>query len=204
MTSGLLFIFGFGGHARSVADVALTCGYSKLIFIDQNAHEGELFLDFPVQKVPSLSVDACFFAASDTYLRKEQILVALADKKKVKTLISPTATRGVGAVIQTGTVVGDHAHIGPMAKIGMGSIINTAAIIEHECQVGDFSHVSVNATLAGRVTVGQHVFIGAGAVVRDWVTIGDHITIGAGAVVVHDLVEPGIYVGVPAKRRPVF
>jgi len=41
--------------------------------------------------------------------------------------------------------------------------------------------------------------LGAGATVRDGRCIGDDIVIGAGAVVVSDLIQPGVYVGVPAK-----
>lgn len=98
-------------------------------------------------------------------------------------------------------MIAHHAHIGPMADIGVGCIINTGAIVEHECCVGDFSHISINATLAGRVKVGHHVFIGAGSVVRDKITIGDNIIIGAGSTVTHDLFEPGTYVGSPAVRH---
>src|SRR5579863_1704052 len=48
---GDLVLLGFGGHARSVADVALTAGYGRLWFVDDNAAEGERFLDFPVQRL---------------------------------------------------------------------------------------------------------------------------------------------------------
>ena len=41
--------------------------------------------------------------------------------------------------------------------------------------------------------------IGVGAVVRDFVQIGSNIVVGAGAVVVKDLLEPGTYVGCPAR-----
>ena len=67
--------------------------------------------------------------------------------------------------------------------------------------MGDFSHISINVTLAGRVKVGHHVFIGAGSVVRDKITIGDNIIIGAGSTVIHDLLEPGTYLGSPAVRH---
>ena len=195
-----LIIFGFGGHARSVADVALACGYSALCFVEPNAQDGELFLEHPVHKELPYHAGTCFFAAGDSELRKNQMKLIIEQDWKIETLIAPSATRCTGASIQVGAFVGHHAHIGPMAKIGVGCIINTAAVIEHECEVGDFSHVSVNTTLAGRVTIGRNVFVGASAVVKDKITIGDNITIGAGAVVVDNLLEPGIYVGIPAKR----
>ncbi len=194
-----LVIMGCGGHARSVADVAIHCGYSDFVFVDEHAREHEFCLDFPVNRQAPSVIEACFIAYGDTYQRKEAINHVLGFQWPLVTIFSPHATRGVGSSFQWGTIVAHHAHIGPMASIGMGCIINTGAIIEHDCQVGDFSHVSVNATLAGRVIIGQHVLIGAGAVVRDRVVIGDYVTVGAGATVVHDLLTPGVYVGTPAR-----
>ena len=43
--------------------------------------------------------------------------------------------------------------------------------------------------------------IGTGAVVVQGVVIGEGCMIGAGAVVVEDCLLPGVYVGVPARRR---
>jgi UDP-N-acetylbacillosamine N-acetyltransferase len=83
--------------------------------------------------------------------------------------------------------------------VGQGVIINTGAIIDHETSVGDFSHISVGATLAGRCRVGHRVMVGVGASVRDGCSIGDDIIVGVGSVVVSDLLEPGVYLGLPAK-----
>ena len=46
-----LALLGFGGHARSVADVALTAGFDRLLFVDENVQRGESFLGFPVQRL---------------------------------------------------------------------------------------------------------------------------------------------------------
>ena len=48
MTVRGLLILGFGGHARSVADVALNFGFDELLFVDENAAEGETLWGFPV------------------------------------------------------------------------------------------------------------------------------------------------------------
>lgn len=199
MKMSSLVLFGFGGHARSIADVAITCGYKELIFVDNNATEQEFFAEFPVQKSIPDAFANCFCAAGNNKLRREQFANAETNGWNIATLFSPHATRGIGSTINRGTVVAHHAHVGPMSVVGQGCIINTAAIVEHDCRIGNFSHVSVNATLTGRVKIGDNVFIGAGVVVRDGVIIGDNITIGAGATVVHDLHEPGVYVGTPAK-----
>lgn len=194
-----LLILGFGGHARSVADIALACGYKKLLFLDAAAREGEHFLNFPVYSHIAENHWQCFLAAGDNYRREEQMHHAVTNEWSIETLFSPHAYRGVGSEIGRGTLVAHHAHIGPVARIGDACIINTAAIIEHECDIGDFSHVSVNATLAGGVVLGRKVLIGVGATVRNGVTICDQTVIAAGATVVCDISEPGIYVGTPAR-----
>src|SRR5262249_20302521 len=89
--------------------------------------------------------------------------------------------------------------INPNTKIGVHSIINTGAIIEHDNHIGDFVHVSPNATLCGTVSVGNGTHIGASVTVKNNISICGDCKIGIGAAVVKDIVEPGTYVGVPAR-----
>lgn len=42
--------------------------------------------------------------------------------------------------------------------------------------------------------------LGAGAVIIDGLLVGNHSVIGAGAVVCNAITEPGVYVGVPARK----
>lgn len=194
-----IYLLGFGGHARSVADVALAAGIKSLIFVDANALPGESFAGFPaVTALPKTLIAgwSVFPAQGDNLSRK-----ATHNKQQapIAKLISPKATIGVRAEVGEGTIVGHHAHIGPAASVGRGVIVNTGAAVEHECQVGDFSHISVNATVAGRARIGSNVFVGAGATVIDKVSICDDVVIGAGATVVRDITAPGTYVGTPAR-----
>lgn len=198
-----LVVFGFGGHARSVADIALSAGYASLMFIDANARENENFLGHPVLRhlPPTFPAGwSCIAASGDNLVRSRQIKSIQESGWPLATLIAPTASVGAGASIGPGTVVAHHAHVGPLAKVGTGVIVNTGAIVEHDCVVGDFVHVSVNATAAGRVRLGDFVFLGAGATVIDGSSVGKEITVGAGAVVTRPLEIPGTYVGVPAVR----
>jgi UDP-N-acetylbacillosamine N-acetyltransferase len=197
-----LVILGFGGHARSVADVALAGGIESLLFVDPNAKPGETLAGFPVSSRldgPIPEGWLVFPAAGDNALRAGQI-AAVADDTLLHTLVSPRAYVGLSTRIGRGTLVAHHAHLGPMSIVGTGCIINTAAIVEHESVVGDYCHISVNATIAGRCRIGNRGFVGAGATVIDGIDIGDDITIGAGSVVVHSLREPGVYVGNPARK----
>jgi len=198
-----LLILGFGGHARSVADVALSVGFNSLLFIDENAREAETFLGFNVQRKFSGILPEgwlCMPAIGDNRQRHDQVEYARESGWPLATLISNSATIGVGADISQGCFIGHHAHVGPMAKLGVGCIINTSAVIEHESKIGDFVHISVNAVVAGRSAIGDYSFIGAGATVIDGINICNNVTIGAGSVVIRSIDCSGVYVGSPAYR----
>lgn len=197
-----LLILGFGGHARSVADVALAAGIAEILFVDPNARKGEDFLGHAVVSEYARNLPegwACMPAAGDNLRRQRQVRDASERGWAIATLIAPDASIGAGAMLAEGTLVARHAHVGPLARIGKGVIINTGAAVEHDCVVGDFVHVSVNATLAGRSRLNDFVFLGAGGTVIDGVEVGRNITIGAGGVVIESLEVPGTYVGVPAR-----
>ena len=192
-----LYILGFGGHARSVSDVALQVGIERLVFVDPAATQTDQ--QFVVlQELPHHIEDgwAVFPAIGNNKIRK----AVCADlMNKLAIVSSRHASIGFQAEIGRGTFIGHHAHVGPFANIGSGVILNTGAIVEHDCIVGDFSHVSVNATLAGSTCIGSNVMIGAGATVIDGIRICDDVVVGAGATVVRNIDRPGTYVGTPAK-----
>lgn len=195
-----LVLIGCGGHARSVADIALIAGYTDIIFLDSNARPGETIFGFPVTSDEAV-------LAGDV-----EVIIALGDNedrcaeydryadKNFAEIVSPTAHVGRDAEIGRGTVILQDAHVGPEAKIGENTIINTKALVEHECVIGAHTHISVNSTVAGRCKIGSFVFVGAGSVVRDGKSVCDNVVIGAGAVVVKHITEPGIYAGTPAVR----
>src|SRR5205823_732685 len=115
-----LVVLGFGGHARSVADVALAGGIENLRFVDPNARPGETLAGFPVSRRldgPLPEGWLLFPAAGDNALRADQ-MSAIADKALAHTLISPRAYVGLLAKIGRGTLVAHHAHLGPMSIVG--------------------------------------------------------------------------------------
>ena len=200
-----LRIYGFGGHARSIADVAIASGIQQLVFADVNARDDESFLGFQVIKAFDDGLPdgwQCFAAAGDNRKRWAQVEHIQAQGWPLATIISPTATVGIGATIAAGTFVGHHCHVGPMARIGQSCILNTGSIVEHDCVVGDFTHVSVNATLAGRSELGSFVFLGTGATVIDNCSVPDGTMCGAGTIVTRALTVSGTYVGAPARLEP--
>ncbi len=202
MTSRGLLILGFGGHARSVADVARDLGIEELAFVDPGA-PGRAFAGGPVfAAIPELLAPGwtAFPAAGDNTVRQRQVEGAAALGLAMEPLISRHAYVGLGAIVLPASFIAHHAHIGPMATIGRGALINTGAIIDHDSRIGEFTHIAVNATVAGGCTIGSLVFVGAGATVIDNIDIANGAIIGAGSTVIDDITEPGVYVGSPARR----
>ena len=78
--------------------------------------------------------------------------------------------------------------------------MNTAAVVEHDNQIANYVHISVGARLGGTVQIGKDSWIGIGAVVKNNLSICSGCIVGAGGVVVKSLFEPGVYVGIPARR----
>lgn len=197
-----MLILGFGGHARSVADVALASGIKQLYFLDNNAKPHESFASFPVKSTMDFELPmdwVVFPAAGDNKKRSEQCDWAIEQGLRLGTLISPTATLGIGAQVGEGSFIAHHAHLGPMALVERGCIINTGAVVEHECFVGQFSHVSIGALVAGRSRIGARCFLGAGSTVIDGLRLAEDVTLGAGACAHRNLDLSGTYVGVPAR-----
>jgi sugar O-acyltransferase (sialic acid O-acetyltransferase NeuD family) len=115
-------------------------------------------------------------------------------------VISPQAVVNEGLTLGAGTMVFDGAIVNSGASVGAACIINTGSIVEHDCVLGADVHIGPGATVSGGSRVGEHSMIGAGATVIHGVSICGGCLIGAGAVVTKDLVQAGVYAGVPVRR----
>ena len=54
--------------------------------------------------------------------------------------------------------------------------------------------------VSGNVKIQDKVYMGNNSSIREKLIINESITIGANAAVVKDLIEPGVYVGIPTKK----
>lgn len=101
---------------------------------------------------------------------------------------------GLGNIFCFGSVVM------PDTKIGNFLYQSVHTSIGHDCVIGDSMSLFPGAKISGNVSVGNKVLVGAGATIKENVQICDDVTIGAGALVIHSITEPGVYVGVPARK----
>lgn len=190
MATTSLYIYGNGGHAKVVADIARANGYDNLIFLDDNS---DMKFNSNLPKHPII------IAIGNTLIRQKLQNLVLSSGFELITLIHPTAVIGSDVTIGNGSVVMPGAIINAKSTIGNGVIINSGAIIEHECTIGDFAHICPGVAIAGGSLVGERSWIGIGSSIIQNITIKPDITIGAGSVVVKDILEGSLAYGNPCR-----
>ena len=202
-------IIGTGGHCRVLLSLLTACGDHEVRGIVDLAEPrvGEVIMGIPV--IGSITLLEKFHGSAglDVFLAVGNNAQRRIWWQKVgdlglamPNLISPQAIVDPHAHLGDANVVCARAFIGPEAVLGNNNLINTAAVLEHEVRVGSHCHFSSSSTVAGRSQIGDGCFVGAGATVIDFVKVERDITIGAGATVVRSITNPGVYVGVPAKK----
>lgn len=203
-----LTIVGCGWHAHVVAELAeLTGSYSQIQLLDRDWPTKTVWGDWPViggfdtlDQDLSNSSEVFFVALGDNKARVILCSQIVERGGKLATLVHPHAFVSPTASLKPGTVICAGGIVQPYASIGLGCIINTAATVEHHCDLADGVHLSPGVHLSGNVSVGKTTWLGTGVNVRDKITIGEGITIGVGSVVVKDILEIGIYSGVPSRK----
>lgn len=203
-----IVIFGCGGHAKVVADIARRSGRTVRAFVDPNANTA-IFLDAPVvvgiedllREAPTPFNAVVAIGDNATRLKIVADIDSLGSNIAFAILMHPSASIASDVKLGPGTVVMAQAAINSSSTIGRHAIVNTHASIDHDCRIEDFASIGPGAVLGGRVSVGRHSAVSIGAVISHAVSIGENTIIGAGAVVVRDIPAGVVAYGNPC--RPV-
>lgn len=199
--SDSVILIGGSGHAKVVIDCIQSSGGHIAGILDDGIAAGTIVLGIPVLGKVSAYTQypeyAFLIAIGNNAIRRR-----IAEELPVKwhNVIHPSSMVSQYAHIGTGTVVMPHAVVNSGASVGSHCIINTGAIVEHDNCIADYVHISPSVSLGGTVSIGAGTHIGIGASVRNNISICGGCTIGAGAAVVKDILKPGTYAGVPARR----
>lgn len=202
-------ILGGGGHAKVLISVVRKLSWTIVGYVDQRdvgpvlgaPHAGDdgvlpgLLVRHP-GCVAALGVGKVDASARRADLQSATEALGF----EFPAIVSPNAVVNHEVELGAGTAVFDGAVVNAGAVLGPTCIVNTNATVEHDCRIGTNVHIAPGATVSGDVTIGEHTFVGAGAVVIHGVRIAASCVIGAGSMVTHDLIEPGTYVGAPARR----
>ncbi|MBE2271530.1 MAG: acetyltransferase [Anaerolinea sp.] len=193
-----LLILGAGGHAKNVAEVALSLGMEIAGFLDdQQANWGKTFFGYPVlggidlDVVRKLEPVSLVVAIGNNRVRQALVekfsstpeTFTWATLCHPRALISPSAHVGSGTVILPGAIINAEVQIGAHVIVGSG------AIIDHECVVEDFAHIACGATLGGGVQISTRSLIDTGAIVKRLVRIAEDVAVQPGEVITNDTIK---------------
>jgi UDP-3-O-[3-hydroxymyristoyl] glucosamine N-acyltransferase len=103
-----------------------------------------------------------------------------------------------GVTIGARTRVQSHSFICELVSVGEDCFISHGAMFVNDL-FRRGGPARGDQTQWGSTRLGNRVSIGTHATVLP-VSICDDVVVGAGAVVTHDIVEPGVYAGNPAKK----
>mgnify|MGYP003334056057 CR=1 FL=1 len=138
-------------------------------------------------------------AISDPKIRYD-IVQKLPEGTKYFTFIHPTALIMDDIEIGEGSFIGAYSILTTNIKIGKHSILNRNNQIGHDSVIGDYFTTAPGVQISGNGTIGNRVYFGTRSCVKQKITICDDVTIGMNAGVVKNIIEPGIYIGTPAKK----
>lgn len=189
-----LVLYGAGGHAKVIAEIAEYNGFTELFFYEDLPTKHTIW-NYPVIS-QIVEGDKCVLAIGNNSVRKK-----LADSlsNEFITLVHPKSQISSRAMIGEGSVIMGGTTVNVDVKIGKHCIVNTNASIDHDCVIEDFVHLSPNVALAGTVLIGEGTHIGIGSCVIQGIKIGRWCTVGAGAVIIKDIPDGCTVVGNPGK-----
>jgi sugar O-acyltransferase (sialic acid O-acetyltransferase NeuD family) len=201
-------ILGGGGHARVALQLVREAGHPVIGYTAPAASAAGWSIPWLGTDDDLLDrVDASGFTAllgvgkmdaGDQRLRLQTRLEAAGIR--FPAVASRSAVLHDDVALGPGTLVLAGAVVVTGSRLGRACIVNTNASVDHDCVLEDDVHVAPGVALCGGVRVGAHTLIGAGATVLPGVSICARSVVGAGATVTRDIVEPGVYLGTPARR----
>ncbi|MFH1982554.1 MAG: NeuD/PglB/VioB family sugar acetyltransferase [Pseudomonadota bacterium] len=204
--SGYLIIGG-GGFGQELYGLLSETGWPVAGFVDTHETEvirstGRPYLgtDDELERLRSRCTGA--FIALGALEKRHRIFEHLkALDYAVPRFIHPRAYVSGTAAVQDGALVYPHATLHHNVGVGRCVLVNSNVSVGHDTICGDFTTLNPNAAVAGRVAIGSRVMVGMGAAIIENLSVCDDAVIGAGAVVAAAITTPGVYVGVPARKR---
>jgi sugar O-acyltransferase (sialic acid O-acetyltransferase NeuD family) len=202
-----LCIFGTGGFGREVLccvmDIYDKMDISGLVcfMVDDAYYSESKVLGVDVIKRSQFDVKRheMFIAVGDSVARKK-IVESFPSETEFATIIHPSVTMspfvqiGEGSIVTAGCILTCNIIIGKQAHLNLHTTVG------HDCVIGDFFTTAPAVNISGNCKIGNEVYFGTNSSIKQGISVCSGATIGMNAAVVKNIVEPGVYVGVPAKR----
>ena len=192
-----IYIYGASGHGLVVADIAKSCGYENIVFLDDDTSKGFLTFD-DIKENRDYHIA---FGIGNNQIREKLYKKVKENGFFTPILIHPSSIISPSARIEEGTVVMPNVVVNAKAYIGKCAILNSSCVVEHESVIGDFVHISPKVAIAGDVRIGDFTHIGIGSSVIQCLEIGKNSIIGSGSVVVKNIRDFKKAYGNPCKEK---
>jgi sugar O-acyltransferase (sialic acid O-acetyltransferase NeuD family) len=199
-----LFVIGAGGHAKSIAEVAIAAGFRIKAFVSPREGDSEFMGIRVLRSLPediAARTESIAIGIGANYLR-EQVMLELqgsCQSSRFPALIHPSAIIASSAQIDLGTTIHQNSIVGPSSRIGKFCTVNTSATIDHDCVMEDFSSIGPGAHTGGGVTIGERAHISIGAIAIHGIEVGSDSILGAGSCATESIPELTVSVGTPAR-----
>ena len=195
-----IIIFGAGGQAQSVGDLATDLGYKIRCFVGCDRQSQTLF-GAPIRNENNLKFDCAIAIAIGKNQLREKIYLNILKQTSITqfpTLIHPSSTVSKSSKIDLGTIILPNAVVGTNAKIKKFSILNIGSSLDHDSKMEDFTSLGPSAVTGGNVVISRLSSIEIGAVIQKGVNVAEKCIIGANSFLNKDTKKNSIYFGSPA------
>jgi sugar O-acyltransferase (sialic acid O-acetyltransferase NeuD family) len=204
-----ILIFGSGGHASVVIDIAQQEKKYEIIgIIDEPKNHNEISglpILSNISTIKKIILEKDVFggiiAIGDNAMRmkvRDQILSEVPNFQFVN-CIHPNAVVASNVLIGEGNAVMAGSIVNPNCQIFDHCIINTNSSLDHDCKMLNFSSIAPNGTVGGNCIIGEYSAIGIGANILHNIFIGSNCIVGGGSLVCSNTEDSSIYYGTPAK-----
>lgn len=190
-----LALIGAGGFAN---EVKAYLGVELMCFVDEEYYKPNNKNILPLSKFDPQEYKV-LVAIGDSKLRKD-IISRLPKDTKYFTykhhsvqIIGGDVEIGDGSILCAGVIITTNCQIGKHTQL------NSHTYIGHDSVIGDYFTTAPGAKVSGNCNIGDCVYMGTNSSIRQKINVCDDVTLGLNCGVVKDIVEPGTYVGVPAK-----
>lgn len=186
-------LIGGGGHSR---EVMAQMGVNLIRFVDDKYVDDDTL---PLSQFDPTKYSV-MVAVADSKNRFEMIQ-RLPKETKFFSFVHPTALLIGDIKIGEGSFIGAYSILTTNINIGEHAILNRGNQIGHDCIIGNYFSAMPNAVVGGNVEIGDRVYLGSCANIREKIRIASDCVIGMNGAVVNNILESGIYVGVPCKKK---
>lgn len=204
-----LGIIGSGDLGQLIAHHAVQTGkYVVAGFFDDVKSVGEIAGDYKIigssedviASAESKQVDELIIAIGyKHFARRKDLFLKLLGKVKFANVIHPSSYVDFSCKLGTGIFILPGCTLDINVQLGDNVLLNTGCVIAHDSKIGAHSFLSPAVAMAGFSSVGESCNIGINTTIIDNITIGNNVQTGGATVVINDLLEPGLYVGNPAR-----